>query len=268
MSLIYEPSGKAREYSPLALNIYRGCDHGCAYCYINKFGADNKHPVVRAGIVPQLENELRRQAITKQVLVCFMTDPYCNKETELMVTQSVLDLLANFDVPVAVLTKAGKRCLRDTKIFKRFTHFKIGATLTFTNEKRSLKIEPGAATPSDRMETLKILHDDFGFRTWVSLEPVIDPSQSLEIIDLTHEFVDEYQVGKINNYPAFDNKINWREFGRQAVEKLLGYGKDFYVKKDLREKMDMNLDSKHTDIDYLTVGNKSQPQKTEQAKLF
>lgn len=36
---IYEPSGKAREYSPLALNLYKGCDHGCNYCYV----PDMKH---------------------------------------------------------------------------------------------------------------------------------------------------------------------------------------------------------------------------------
>lgn len=33
MSLIYEPTGKAREYAGLALNIYKGCTHGCRYCY-------------------------------------------------------------------------------------------------------------------------------------------------------------------------------------------------------------------------------------------
>ena len=31
--LIYEPSGRAREYAPLALNLYNGCPHGCTYCY-------------------------------------------------------------------------------------------------------------------------------------------------------------------------------------------------------------------------------------------
>ena len=33
MSVIYEPKGKAREYSPLALNLYLDCSHGCKYCY-------------------------------------------------------------------------------------------------------------------------------------------------------------------------------------------------------------------------------------------
>ena len=35
MSVIYEPKGKAREYSPLALNLYLECQHGCKYCYAN-----------------------------------------------------------------------------------------------------------------------------------------------------------------------------------------------------------------------------------------
>lgn len=33
VSAIYEPQGRAREYNPLALNLYRGCSHGCLYCY-------------------------------------------------------------------------------------------------------------------------------------------------------------------------------------------------------------------------------------------
>jgi DNA repair photolyase len=36
MSLIYSPKGKAGEYSPLAVNIYNGCNHGCFYCYVPK----------------------------------------------------------------------------------------------------------------------------------------------------------------------------------------------------------------------------------------
>jgi DNA repair photolyase len=31
---IYEPAGRAREYSPLALNHFKGCEHGCLYCYV------------------------------------------------------------------------------------------------------------------------------------------------------------------------------------------------------------------------------------------
>ena len=33
MNVIYEPKGRAREYSPLACNLYMGCTHGCKYCY-------------------------------------------------------------------------------------------------------------------------------------------------------------------------------------------------------------------------------------------
>lgn len=47
MSTIYEPQGRAREYSPLALNFFRDCTHGCIYCYVppmfKRFNAQYNH---------------------------------------------------------------------------------------------------------------------------------------------------------------------------------------------------------------------------------
>lgn len=69
----------------------------------------------------------------------------------------------------------------------------------------------------------------------MSLEPVILANQSLNLIDLTHEFVDLYKVGKLNNYPKIENIINWKLFVIKAIDKLKRYNKKFYIKKDLRK---------------------------------
>ena len=63
-----------------------------------------------------------------------------------------------------------------------------------------------------------------GVPTWVSLEPVIDPAASLEIIRQTHKFVDLFKVGKLN-YHQHAKTIDWRSFAIEAVEllKSLGY---------------------------------------------
>ena len=69
--------------------------------------------------------------------------------------------------------------------------------------------------------------------TWASLEPVIDPEQSLEIIRRTHHFVDLFKVGTLNHHPRA-REIDWRKFGRQAVELLEQLDCSYYIKDDLR----------------------------------
>jgi len=71
-----------------------------------------------------------------------------------------------------------------------------------------------------------------GIRTWVSLEPVVDPEQSLELIRETADFVDEYKIGRWNHDPKAD-EIDWKDFGNKAVALCESLGKKYYIKKDL-----------------------------------
>lgn len=237
---IYEPRGKAREYSPLALNIYMGCTHGCKYCYApNCIQKDREQyyqkPYPRKGIVEGLKKELeKRGRIKEQVLLSFVGDVYSETQDNNETTREVLKLLLKYKVPTAILTKGGYRCLNDLEIFKKFgKHIQIGTTLTFDNDKDSKEWESGAALPEERIETLKILHDN-GIRTFASFEPVIIPDQSLNLIDETIGIVDTFKIGKINNYRGIDKKIDWKFFLERAVEGLREAEASFYVKYDLR----------------------------------
>ena len=73
-----------------------------------------------------------------------------------------------------------------------------------------------------------------GIFTYVSLEPVWDLEQSLEIIDRTHEFVDHYKVGKLN-YNTRQRSIDWSKCHKDMVASLERYAKYYYIKKDLRK---------------------------------
>ena len=239
MSMIYEPAGKAREYSPLALNVYLGCSHKCEYCYANAMARRNGNncyfgnPSPRTKVLEALPKELKK-CKREQVLLSFIGDAYCETTDDNALTRSVLEMLLEAKMPVAILTKGGKRCLKDLDLFKRFgEHIQIGATLTFDNEADSLKWESGAALPSERLETLKILHDN-GIRTFVSFEPVIVPEQSLHLMEQSLDFVDVYKVGKLNNYRGLDKAINWTDFLEKTVKLLRENKKSFYIKHDLR----------------------------------
>jgi DNA repair photolyase len=255
MSLIYEPAGKAREYSPLALNIYNGCDHGCTYCYtclIKRSADTNKVAQIRRNFVNTLEKELSKNQHDKQILLSFMCDPYCKADLDLKTTRDALFLLNLKKRAVAVLTKGGKRCLRDVDIFKSFgNRFKIGATLTLLD---SSEVEPEAAPTEERLSTLKKLHQN-NIKTWVSIEPVIDPVQSIELISRSMPYVHHFKVGKMNHFEKrFNDNVDWAKFLYDAVALLRKNNKPFYIKHDLQQfDIDHILTSDEKNMDLLNV---------------
>ena len=83
MSKIYEPRGRAREYSPFALNCFKGCDHGCQYCYVPRmmkvFSGSYVHENVSCVNLSGLRKEAARFRASKdgdkQVLLSFTGTP-------------------------------------------------------------------------------------------------------------------------------------------------------------------------------------------------
>ena len=237
--VIYEPTGKAREYSPLALNVYTGCTHGCAYCYAPRCMKRDRQqyyqpPAPRKGIADLLRRQLAEEAPERQVLLSFIGDCFCETLDHSAAALECLDALAAADVPTAILTKGGRRLLRAERQIAAFApgRVAVGATLTMSRRAASLEWEPGAALPEERVEVLRHFHG-LGVRTFASFEPVLDPVQSLEMIRASLDCVDLYKVGKLNNHPL-EHLIDWRSFLREAVAILRGAGKEFYVKVDLR----------------------------------
>lgn len=236
MPIIYQPTGKAREYCDLAANLYTGCAHGCSYCYApaclrqtaEKF---TSNPQPRKDILRQLTKESPAYA-GQEVHLCFTCDPYQPIEQAHRLTRQTLDIFTQHGVRARILTKGGRRCLDDSLHFKGNGAI-VGATLTFINAADSAKWEPGAASPLDRIATLASLYES-GVETWASLEPVIDPEQSLELIRRTHTFVDTFKVGKWN-YAAGAKEIDWADFARKAVDLLEKHDKKYYIKDDLRK---------------------------------
>jgi DNA repair photolyase len=241
LSIIYTPKGKAREYSPLAANFYEGCDHGCKYCYApgirratRETYRNNVRP--RRDILHEIEKDCKQYAYSnQQVLFNFMGDPYCKANNENKITRGALALMLDSHIPVAILTKGGNRALQDLDIIKRFeNHIKLGATLTFYDEKKSKEWEPGAAIPAERLDMLRQFHAA-GIKTWASFEPVVEPNESLKLIDASIKYVDEYKIGKLNNYGGIDKTIDWKDFLLKVVKKLRDAEKPFYIKYDLRQ---------------------------------
>lgn len=239
MSLIYEPKGAAREYGALAVNPYIGCNIGCQYCYapgiMRQTRENYRKPQLRENFIDQFRKEAVKYRRSKKALFfSFLSDPYNSEEMKKGVMREALKVCYKNKIPVQILTKS-IGVSRDIDLFKHFgPHISVGMTLTFANVEDSEKWEPGAATPLERIDMLNILKAE-GVPTWVSMEPVIDPQQTLYIMCQSETVVDYYKIGKLNNYQGIDKKINWHNFLNVVIIYLRSDRKPFYIKKALQK---------------------------------
>lgn len=266
MSAIYQPSGAAREYSPLAMNYIKGCDHGCVYCYVPKmmkrFNKNYVHSDVyikeEKSLLKEIEASCKKhENSNQQVFLSFLTDPYSSFNEKTKLTRRVLELLLKYKIPVSILSKGGLRILDDLDIIKEFgKNIQVGASLTFTSLEDSLKWEKGAAIPEERFKALEVIHNN-GIRTWASMEPVIYPAQSLEIMEITKGFVDAYKIGKLNHFPKHEQKFDWTKFLNDSIRVMRKNNKPFYIKNDLSEwaNEETVLFPHERDMDYLALKN-------------
>jgi DNA repair photolyase len=189
--VIYNPSGKAQEYNYWAANFYNGCSAKCDYCY-NRKGITAK---VLGGDTPTLKKSLVNEeraidiftgemAINKGDLqkhglfFNFVSDP-CLPET-IELNFKAIRICHKNKIPVKLLTKQtwwlGEKFIQDISLLP--DNVAYGFTLTGHGE-----LEPGAATNMERIEAMKKLHNA-GFKTWASIEPIIDFKSSYEIIQM------------------------------------------------------------------------------------
>src|SRR3990172_3718397 len=100
MKAIYETKGRAREYFELAANLYRGCDHHCAYCYApDAIKLDRQafgEPAPRPGILEALYKDASKLALAgecRHILMSFSTDPYNHLDESLALTREAIKVL-------------------------------------------------------------------------------------------------------------------------------------------------------------------------------
>ena len=244
MHVIYEPKGRAREYSPLACNLYMGCTHGCKYCYAP--ACMHKQPEewhararVRADNVLELfEKDVKKLEAAndmRRVLFCFLCDPYQPLEADLHVTRRGIAIAAKHGVKVDILTKGDASLIEQDLDLMAESDTHLGITLSFSKDSSRTEWEPMASTVQSRLRILRKAHEK-GIYTWVSMEPVIIPSEALEVIRIAHQYVDFWKIGKLNHNKAVESRIDWPKFRDDAVSLLdsLGLNGRYYVKEDLR----------------------------------
>lgn len=163
-----------------ALNPYRGCAHGCLYCYVQDvtgFALDRPWGSVveaKVNIAHQLKGELAK-GVKGVVGVGTVTDPYQPAESELELTRGCLTLLKRYNTRTSVLTKSDL-VLRDLDILKGWDGAEVGLSIGCPDDTGALALEPWAPPPSRRFDALAKL-TEAGVDTYLLAAPIV-PSVS------------------------------------------------------------------------------------------
>lgn len=248
---MYQPKGKAGEYSAWAVNFYNGCPHECAYCYLRKGVLSH----TMGGNIPQLkkcfnssyqaitvfkkELDRNREAIISDggLFFSFSTDPCVIQTTDLTWQATIYALRSG--VPVKILTKCTDYIDADEILAIKdagcdINLLAIGFTITGRDD-----LEPFASPTSERLFAMSQLHSA-GIRTFASMEPVIDPDLSFNLMSGMVKFCDHFKVGLQSG-----KKYSPEELGRIRIRasEFIRQGEGFtvYFKKSIQPYIDAEI---------------------------
>ena len=167
-----------------SINPYRGCEHGCVYCYARpshafmglSAGIDFETKLfykANAGAV--LEEELAKPGyVCKPITIGANTDPYQPVERQMQVTRAVLEVLARTRHPASIITKSAM-VLRDLDLLvdmARDNLMSVAISITTLSPETKRVLEPRTASPQARLRALRELNAA-GVPTGVMVAPII-----------------------------------------------------------------------------------------------
>ncbi len=175
-----------------SINPYRGCEHGCVYCFARPThaylglspGLDFESKLTAKPDAAQLlEKELSSPSYQpRTIAIGTNTDPYQPIEKKLRIMRQVLEVLAKFNHPVGIVTKSAL-VQRDIDILAPMAEkglVKVALSVTTLDPKVARGMEPRAASPSKRLETIRKL-SEAGIPVSVLVAPIIPAINEHEI---------------------------------------------------------------------------------------
>ena len=175
-----------------SINPYRGCEHGCIYCYArpthcflgHSAGLDFETKLyAKPNAAALLEKELAHPSYKPEVIaIGTNTDPYQPIERERRIMRSILEVLERTAHPVGIVTKSAL-VLRDIDILSRMAArglAHVALSVTTLDRRIARVMEPRAATPAKRIEAIRLL-SQAGVPTTAMVAPIIPAITDSEI---------------------------------------------------------------------------------------
>jgi DNA repair photolyase len=175
-----------------SINPYRGCEHGCVYCFARpthayqglSAGLDFETKIfAKTNAAELLERELRAPRYEPRTIALGAnTDPYQPVERRFRITRSILEVLNRANHPVGIVTKSGL-VTRDLDILTQMADrqlAKVAVSITTLDPRLARRMEPRAASPAKRLETIRKL-SEAGIPVSVLVAPIIPAITDHEI---------------------------------------------------------------------------------------
>lgn len=175
-----------------SINPYRGCEHGCVYCFARpthayqglSAGLDFESKLfAKPDAAKLLEREITRPGYkVKPIAIGTNTDPYQPIERDWLIMRSILEVLEKYNHPVGIVTKSAL-VTRDIDILARMAQkglAKVAISITTLDRTLARTMEPRCSTPSKRLEAIKQL-TDAGIPTSVMVAPLIPGLNDYEL---------------------------------------------------------------------------------------
>lgn len=237
------------------LNIYRGCEHRCVYCYAlysQKYLEDEgnffKNIYYKENIVECLEKKLKSKTWKREPIgIGTVCDSYQPLEKEKQFMPQILRLLIKYKTPCVISTKS-ELILRDIDLINelsQITYVGIALTITTTDEKLAKKIEPNVVSPQRRFEVIKELREKTNAHIGVHSMPIIpyltDSYQNIDsLVKSAKEYKADYiMIGGLNLYS--ETKKFFLNFMQRIYSDIYPDIKELYSKSKELQKYRQNL---------------------------
>ena len=159
--------------SDYVANPYSGCPHNCRYCYasfMKRFTGHNEDWGTFIDVKEYDSCKLPKSLGGKTVLLSSVTDPYNPYEMRFHKSRNILELLANTDAHVEILSKSDLM-VRDIDLLKQIPDLSVGISLNTLDDNFRKDMEPGAPSVQRRLKALETLHSA-GIATYLFISPI------------------------------------------------------------------------------------------------
>lgn len=229
-----------------SINPYRGCSHGCKFCYarrthwfLDEDGVNewDTKVFVKVNAADVLRLELSRPGWKREMVALgTATDPYQAIEGRYRITRSILEALRDFRTPVSIITRC-PMIVRDVDILQdlaRGAGVTVCVSVATTDNRLARQIEPTVAPPVQRLRTVERL-GAAGIRTGVMLAPILpgltDQPKHIEAVIRAARYHGAHFIGHNVLHLGDVTKDVFNQFLRDQYPDLMPLYKRLYPRK-------------------------------------